>query len=125
MFTKEREISSLRPTFRKPGRKIDQFLIASVVFHVVLLFIFSLITIESTKSTDEPIAIEFEDEDNSFEFNDFPQENETDKEVDTKRLSDKNREVEEESVVLGSSLGGGASRPTYPSSMPAQPRTPA
>ena len=125
MFTKEREISSLRPTFRKPGRKIDQFLITSVVFHVVLLFIFSLITIESTKSTDEPIVVEFENEDNSFEFNDFPQENETDKEVDTNRLSDKNREVEEESVVLGSSLGGGASRPTYPSSMPSQPRTPA
>ncbi len=127
MFTEERKISSLRPTSHRSGRKIDQFLIASVVFHVALLFVFSLITIKSTKSTDEPIVVEFEDENDqkNYEFNDFPQENETDKEVDTKRLSDKNREVEEESVALGSSLGGGASRPAYPSSMPSQPRTPA
>lgn len=124
MFMEERKFSLLRPTFRKPGRKIDRFLIVSIVFHVVLLFAFSLITIESTKSTDKPIVVEFEDQKN-YEFNDFPQENETDKEVDTHRLSDKNREVEEESVALGSSLGGGASRPVYPSSMPSQPRTPA
>ena len=90
---------------------------------MALLFTFSLITIESTKPEDEPIAIEFEDEDNNFEFNDFPQENETDEEVDTHRLSDKNRKVDEESVALGSTLGGGASRPSYPS-IPSQPSSP-
>jgi protein TonB len=124
MFREERKISSLRPTFRKPGRKIDQFLIASIVFHMALLFVFSLITIESTKPAEEPIAIEFEEGDNNFEFNDFPQENETDEEVDTHRFSDKNRKVDEESVALGSPYGGGSSRPSYPS-IPSQPSPPA
>jgi protein TonB len=92
---------------------MDVFLITSILFHVLLLFLFSLITMDSIKDEDTPLVVEFEDEQDkdNYEFNDFPQINETDEEVDTHRLSDKNRKVEEETVARGSSLGGGPTRP--------------
>ncbi|MEJ2068382.1 MAG: energy transducer TonB [Deltaproteobacteria bacterium] len=93
---------------------MEYFIISSIIFHIILLFIFSLITIDLTQAKKDPLIIEF-DENKKYEFDDFPQKNETDEEVDTHRLSDKNRKVEKETVKKGSPLGGGTpGRPTKP-----------
>lgn len=103
-------------------RRVEYFLIGSIVFHIILLILFSFITLESLEREERPLVVEFEEPDDvQKEFNDFPQENETDEEVESNRLSDKNRKVEEESIVKGSPLGGGYSPPASP---PPQPPTP-
>ncbi|MBN1573300.1 MAG: energy transducer TonB [Deltaproteobacteria bacterium] len=103
---------------RRQDRRVEYFIMSSIVFHLILLFIFSLITIDLTQAKKEPLVIEFNDKE-KYEFNDFPQDKETDEEVDTHRLSDKNRKFEEESVKKGSPLGGGTpktpSKPITPS----------
>ena len=120
---KSRTDPSATPPIKRRGKKrqdrrVEYFNISSIIFHVILLFIFSLITIDLTQAKREPLVIEFDDK-KKYEFNDFPQEEETDEEVDTHRLSDKNRKFKDESVRKGSPLGGGTpkrpSRPTSPS----------
>lgn len=114
----------------KQNRRVEYFIISSIVFHIILLFIFSLVTIDLTQAKKEPLIIEFDEKD-KYEFDDFPQDNETDEEVDTHRLSDKNRKVEEESVKKGSPLGGGTpkrpSKPVVPTPPvnPDRPKSPA
>ena len=103
-------------------RRVEYFLIGSIVFHVILLVLFSFITLESLERENTPLVVEFEETDDAQkEFNDFPQENETDEEVESDRLSDKNRKVEEESIVKGSPLGGGYSPPASPPPQPPAP----
>jgi TonB family protein len=109
------------------ARRAEVFLVCSVLFHVILLGLFSLFTIDAASKPDKPLVVELaEDRDNqSYEFNDFPQKNETDKEVDSHRLSDKNREVDRETVLRGTPLGGGSSNPPAavfsPPTQPDQP----
>lgn len=103
-------------------RRVEYFLIGSIVFHILLLILFSFITLESLEKNDAPLVVKFEEPDDDHkEFNDFPQENETDEEVESDRLSDKNRKVEEESIVKGSPLGGGYSPPASPPPQPPAP----
>jgi protein TonB len=92
-------------------RRAKLFLLGSILFHVALLATFSLLTIDAAMP-DKPLVVDLaDDRDNEhYEFNDFPQDNQTDKEVDSHRLSDKNREVERETIRRGSPLGGGTSR---------------
>jgi len=123
--TPDKNISLTAPSRRREEsarRRVEYFLIGSIVFHIILLIIFSFITLESLDRDETPLVVEFEEPDETQkEFNDFPQENETDEEVESDRLSDKNRAVEEESIVKGSPLGGGYSPPASP---PPQPPTP-
>jgi len=104
-------------------RRVEYFLIGSIVFHIILLILFSFITLESLQREDQPLVVRFEEpeEDDNWEFNDFPQENETDEEVESNRLSDMNRMVEEETIVKGSALGGGSSPPATPPPQPPAP----
>jgi len=97
----------------RPGRRVDTFIVISLIFHLALLFVFSLITIKNAKEEKAPLVVEFTEDENrpNLEFNDFPQKNETEEPAETNRLSDKNRKVEEETVKLGSPLGGEISRP--------------
>jgi protein TonB len=105
------------------ARRAEIFLICSILFHVVLLAIFSLFTIDAASKPDKPLVVDLKEDKNKdrYEFNDFPQENETDKEVDSHRLSDKNREVERETVRRGTPLGGGSFRPPAVSPPPIPP----
>jgi TonB family protein len=111
-------------------RRAEIFLVCSILFHAVLLAAFSLLTIDAATKPDKPLVVELKDDqdrDNQrYEFNDFPQKNETDKEVDSNRLSDKNRQVERETIRRGSELGGGASPPPAvrrsPSAQPDNPK---
>lgn len=110
-------------------RRAEIFLVCSVLFHAILLAAFSLLTIDAATKPDKPLVVELKDDqdrDNQrYEFNDFPQKNETDKEVDSNRLSDKNRQVERETIRRGSELGGGTSRPPAVRRSPsAQPDNP-
>ena len=110
-----------------PNRRIELFLVSSIIFHLILFFVFSLITITGQDDEEIPMVVEFvEDEEDPGEFNDFPQENETDEEVNSDRLSDKDRKVEEESIVKGSPLGGGtpAPEPRPPSEITPPPSPP-
>ncbi len=93
-------------------RRAEIFLVCSIVFHAILLAAFSLLTIDMA-TPDKPLVVELADDrdDQRYEFNDFPQDNETDKDVDSHRLSDKNRQVERETIKHGTPLGGGASLP--------------
>jgi protein TonB len=95
------------------ARRAEIFLVCSILFHVILLATFSLFTIDAASKTDKPLIVDLKEDQNKdrYEFNDFPQKNETDKEVDSHRLSDKNREVDRETIRRGTPLGGGASHP--------------
>ena len=121
----KRNISMMIPDRRRDQsqrRRVEYFLIGSIVFHIILLILFSFITLESLERENTPLVVEFEEPDDAQkEFNDFPQENETDEEVESDRLSDKNRKVEEESIVKGSPLGGGYSPPASPPPQPPAP----
>jgi TonB family protein len=110
----ESKYSLARKRDRKDSAKrAEIFLICSVLFHVILFATFSLFTINAASKPDKPLVVSLEEDRNKdrYEFNDFPQKNETDKEVDSHRLSDKNREVERETIRRGTPLGGGSSRP--------------
>jgi TonB family protein len=109
---------------RGSAKRAEIFLLCSILFHVILLATFSLLTIDAATKPDQPLLVDLKDDrDNEhYEFNDFPQENETDKQVDSHRLSDKNRQVERETIRRGSPLGGGTSRnPGAVLSPPPQP----
>jgi protein TonB len=109
----ESKYSLARKRERKDSaRRAEIFLVCSILFHAALLTAFSLLTIDAASKPDKPIVVELKDDQdkNNYEFNDFPQKNETDKEVESNRLSDKNRKVERETVRRGTSLGGGSSR---------------
>jgi TonB family protein len=110
----ESEYSLKKKRERKDStRRAEVFLVCSVLFHVILLGLFSLLTIDAASKPDKPLVIELAEDrdDQSYEFNDFPQKNETDKEVDSPRLSDKNRLVDRETVRRGTPLGGGSPQP--------------
>ncbi len=109
-------------------KRAEVFLFASILFHVLLLIVFSLLTISAAAKPDKPLMVQLKEEDENsgrkYEFNDFPQANETDKKVESNRLSDKNRKVDRETTRLGTPLGGGSSsRGTFspPPVMPANP----
>lgn len=95
------------------AKRAEIFLICSILFHVVLLAAFSFITVNEAAKKDTPLVVEFAEDrdDQRYEFNDFPQDNETDREVDSHRLSDKNRLVDRETVRRGTPLGGGSPQP--------------
>lgn len=95
------------------ARRAEIFLICSILFHGILLAAFSFITVNEAVNKDNPLVVEFAEDrdDQRYEFNDFPQENETDKEVDSHRLSDKNRLVDRETIRKGTPLGGGSPQP--------------
>jgi len=112
---------------RDSVKRAEFFLLCSILFHCILLAAFSFFTISTADKEDKPLVVEFaDDRDNrQYEFNDFPQENETDKEVDSNRLSDKNREVDRETVRRGTPLGGTPSHPpAVVLSPPAEPERP-
>jgi periplasmic protein TonB len=115
--------SGLKRNQGDQNRRVEYFIISSIIFHLILLFLFSFITFDLTQAKKEPLIIEF-DENEKYEFNDFPQENETDEEVDTHRLSDKNRKVEDETIKKGSPLGGGAPKPPPKPSIASPPVNP-
>ncbi len=124
----ESKYSLARKRERKDStRRAEIFLVCSILFHVILLAAFSLLTIDTASKPSKPLVVDLKDDQNNkrYEFNDFPQENQTDKKVDSNRLSDKNRKVERETVRRGSSLGGGTSRPPAGTISPApQPDNP-
>ena len=107
---------------RDSVKRGELFLLCSILFHCILLAAFSFLTINTAEKKDKPLVVELaEDRDNrQYEFNDFPQENETDKDVDSNRLSDKNREVDRETVRRGTPLGG---TPPHPSTAVLSPPT--
>lgn len=108
-------------------KRAEIFIFSSILFHIILLIIFSLLTINAASKPDKPLVVELKEEEpkNQYEFNDFPQGNETDEEVESNRLSDKNRKTEKETTRLGTALGGGSSSPGAVSPPPVMPTKPA
>jgi protein TonB len=111
---------------RDSKKRAEIFLLSSILFHVVLLIIFSLLTINAASKSDKPLVVTFKEEEpkDRYEFNDFPQANETKEDVKSNRLSDKNRKVDKETTRMGTPLGGGSSPPGVMSPSPVMPAKP-